>query len=133
MNSCPNPVGEVVDLFCGVGGVSHGFKLAGFDVRAGFDSDERCRFAFETNNDADFYHSDVAEVSGSELADLYSGTKPTVLVGCAPCQPFSTYKQRYSEDPQWSLVPRFAEIAVECRPDFVSMENVPRLLDSGSQ
>ncbi|MEY8840999.1 DNA cytosine methyltransferase, partial [Cribrihabitans sp. XS_ASV171] len=48
---------------------------------------------------------------------------------CAPCQPFSSYKQRYEEDPQWALVPRFGEIAAECRPDYVSMENVPRLLE----
>ncbi len=50
-----------------------------------------------------------------------------MLAGCAPCQPFSTYKQRYDEDPQWGLVENFARLAVKVMPDFVTMENVPAL------
>jgi len=122
-------VGEVVDLFCGVGAISHGFYRTGFDVRAGYDIDAQCKFAFETNNRSQFIAGDVASVSPDDINKHYSGTKPKILVGCAPCQPFSSYKHRYAEDPQWGLVPRFAEIAAECRPDYISMENVPRLLD----
>ena len=33
----------VVDLFCGAGGLSHGFYLEGFDVVGGIDTDEDCR------------------------------------------------------------------------------------------
>lgn len=120
---------EVVDLFCGVGAISHGFKRAGFAIKAGYDIDGRCRYAFEDNNQAKFYHKDVAKLTPSEVTSHYSPGATTVLVGCAPCQPFSTYKQRYGEDPQWNLVPRFAELAAACAPDYVSMENVPRLLD----
>ena len=125
-------VGEVVDLFCGVGALSHGFLKAGFDVRAGYDIDANCRYAFETNNKSKFIEADVAKLSADEIRTNFSGKLPTVVAGCAPCQPFSTYKQRYSTDPQWLLVPRFAEIASEVRPDYVTMENVPRLLDYGN-
>ena len=52
-------LGEVVDLFCGVGALSHGLKRAGFDILAGYDVDSRCKHAFETNNDAKFYARDV--------------------------------------------------------------------------
>lgn len=122
-------VGEVVDLFCGVGAISHGFFRAGFDIRAGYDLDAKCKFAFETNNNSQFIAGDVALVSAAEIKSHYTGASPTVLVGCAPCQPFSSYKHRYAEDPQWGLVPRFGDIAVQCATDYISMENVPRLLD----
>ncbi|UYH55997.1 DNA cytosine methyltransferase [Qipengyuania sp. SS22] len=119
---------EVVDLFCGVGALSHGLKLAGCRILAGYDTDERCKHAFETNNGGEFVKRDVGKMSAYEIMGRYSGDAPSVLAGCAPCQPFSTYKQRYAEDPQWGLVRKFAELAAEVQPDFVTMENVPSLL-----
>jgi DNA (cytosine-5)-methyltransferase 1 len=90
--------------------------------------DARCKFAFERNNGGTFYARDVSKLLASEIKAHFSGTAPSVLAGCAPCQPFSSYKHRYGEDPQWSLVTKFAELAAEVRPDFVTMENVPALL-----
>ena len=119
---------EVVDLFCGVGGLSHGLKKAGCKILAGYDTDERCRFAFETNNAAEFWTRDVSKLTVAEIRSHYSGTGPSILAGCAPCQPFSTYKFRYGDDPQWNLVHEFARLATELRPDAVTMENVPTLL-----
>lgn len=118
---------EVVDLFCGVGALSHGLKLAGCKILAGYDTDERCKHAFETNNGGNFYKRDVGRMSAYEIMGHYTGDGPSVLAGCAPCQPFSTYKQRYAEDPQWGLVTKFAKLAAEVQPDFVTMENVPAL------
>jgi DNA (cytosine-5)-methyltransferase 1 len=120
--------GEVVDLFCGVGSLSHGLRAVGFDIVAGYDIDARCKHAFEANNDAAFHARDVAKLTAKEIKSHFSGSVPSILAGCAPCQPFSTYKQRYDEDPQWSLVTKFAKLAVEVNPDFVTMENVPALL-----
>ncbi|MCC2602550.1 DNA cytosine methyltransferase [Sphingopyxis yananensis] len=119
---------EVVDLFCGVGALSHGLKQAGCNILAGYDVDRKCKFAFEENNGGRFYTRDVSQLLASEVASHYSGNAIKVLAGCAPCQPFSTYKHRYAEDPQWGLVGKFAQLAVEVRPDFVTMENVPALL-----
>jgi len=48
-------VGEVVDIFCGIGGISHGFKQAGFDIRAGYDLDISCKYGYEENNAAPFF------------------------------------------------------------------------------
>lgn len=42
MKSC-----SVVDLFCGVGGLTHGLELAGLNVVAGIDINETCKFAYE--------------------------------------------------------------------------------------
>lgn len=122
------PFAEVVDLFCGVGALSHGLFRAGFDIRAGYDTDSRCKHAFEANNEAKFHSRDVAKLQPEEIQSHFSGELPTVLAGCAPCQPFSTYKQRYDEDPRWDLVESFAQLAVRVQPDFVTMENVPSLL-----
>jgi DNA (cytosine-5)-methyltransferase 1 len=38
------PEASVVDLFCDVGGLSHGFKLESFRLAAGIDIDEACRY-----------------------------------------------------------------------------------------
>lgn len=123
-----NYTGEVVDLFCGVGALSHGLKLAGFKIIAGYDVDARCKHAYEKNNSASFFTRDVAKLTAAEIRAHFSGDMPSVLAGCAPCQPFSSYKQRYDEDPKWNLVTKFARLAVEVSPDFITMENVPTLL-----
>lgn len=117
----------VVDLFCGAGGLSHGFHLEGFQVVAGIDTDEGCRHAFEYNNDAIFIRQDIAELKASQIKSLFTPGKHRILVGCAPCQPFSTYNQK-NKDKQWQLVTRFGELVDQVRPDVLSMENVPRLL-----
>ncbi len=118
--------GSVVDLFCGAGGLSHGFVLEGFDISAGVDIDEQCRHAFEANNNAPFIRQSVSELKGSDLRSEFIPGQPSILVGCAPCQPFSKYSQG-REDPRWSLLDDFSRLIKEARPDIVSMENVPRL------
>ena len=119
--------GSVVDLFCGAGGISHGFWLEGFGIAAGFDIDEGCRYAFEHNNKAPFIRRDIASLDGKAIKKLFTPGRVAVLVGCAPCQPFSIYNQRNS-NPQWQLLEDFARIISETRPSVVSMENVPRLV-----
>lgn len=119
--------GSVVDLFCGAGGLSHGFLLEGFEIAAGIDTDEDCRYPFEHNNDAPFIRKDIASLDGEALEKLFTPGLPSVLVGCAPCQPFSIYNQK-NTDPQWELLGEFARIIAETKPLVVSMENVPRLI-----
>lgn len=118
---------SVVDLFCGAGGLSHGFHLQGFPVAAGVDTDEACRFPFEHNNHGKFLHRDVGALEPEEIDALFEKGKRRILVGCAPCQPFSTYNQK-NVDPKWQLVRRFGELVEGVRPDVLSMENVPSLL-----
>jgi DNA (cytosine-5)-methyltransferase 1 len=120
------PRGAVIDLFCGAGGLSHGFRLEGFDVVAGIDFDSKCRYPFEQNNDAPFLLKDVAEIDADDLASHFIPDLPRILVGCAPCQPFSKYSQG-REDGRWQLLEHFSRLICEVKPDVVSMENVPRL------
>ncbi|KAF0250243.1 MAG: DNA (cytosine-5-)-methyltransferase [bacterium] len=83
----------VVDLFCGVGGLAHGFFLEGLNVVAGIDNDKTCEFAFTENNKARFICKDVKELRPNEIRDLYPKNSIKILVGCAPCQPFADLQQ----------------------------------------
>ena len=120
---------HAVDLFCGIGGLTHGLQLAGVAVRAGFDTDSTCHHAFEANNPgAEFVCKDVREVAFDDVAPYYGAGNATALVGCAPCQPFSAHNRRRTQSHEdCSLVGEFARLVKEGTPDFVSMENVPGL------
>ena len=121
------PMASVVDIFCGAGGLSHGFRERGFEIVGGIDINEDCRYAFEWNNNAPFIRRDIATVKAAEINGLFTPGRPRVLVGCAPCQPFSTYNQK-NEDPKWQLLRQFGNLVDKVRPDVLSMENVPLLL-----
>lgn len=116
-----------IDLFCGAGGLTHGLIRAGLPVVAGIDVDAACRYPFETNNGARFVDKDIKNVTPSELRKLYGDAEIRILAGCAPCQPFSTYSQRYDtlKSPRWPLLYQFARLVKSVRPDIVTMENVP--------
>ena len=116
----------MVDVFCGAGGLSHGFMLEGFDVRAGIDIDASCRHAYEHNNGARFIEKNIADVRSAEVSALFAEGQLRILVGCAPCQPFSPYSRKRTDD-KWRLLGEFARLVRETQPDVLSMENVPRL------
>lgn len=121
----------VIDLFCGVGGLTKGLELAGLNVIAGIDVDESCRYAYEKNNNASFINSDVNDLDANEVANMFQANDTKILVGCAPCQPFSKYTQRYRKeghkDDKWRLLYAFSNIIDTVYPSVVSMENVPEL------
>lgn len=119
-NSC-------VDLFCGAGGLTHGLISEGINVVAGVDLDEACRHPFEANNDARLIKGDVGELTAKRLDELFGDAAIKILAGCAPCQPFSTYSQRYDVlgSPRWGLLYHFARLVKATSPDVVTMENVP--------
>ena len=123
----PKPIASVIDVFCGAGGLSHGFLLEGFEMACGIDIDEACRYPFEHNNNAPFLRRDVVDIDPLQLQEEFTPDIPRVLVGCAPCQPFSKYTQA-KEDPHWRLLRDFSDLISKVRPDIVSMENVPQLL-----
>lgn len=119
---------EAVDLFCGAGGLTAGLRQAGVTVRAGYDIEESCRFAYEHNNHAQFIKQDVGELSGDDINGWYQDPNAIrLLAGCAPCQPFSTYNhgKDTTKDKKWPLLGAFARLIKEARPELVTMENVP--------
>lgn len=119
-----------IDLFCGIGGLTHGLEKANIKVIAGIDSDESCKYAYEKNNKSQFINKNIEEVSGDELDQLFGDTDIKILVGCAPCQPFSNHqkdKENRQKHKDWGLLNEFLRLIRETNPDIVSMENVPIL------
>ncbi|KPD14760.1 modification methylase [Burkholderia sp. ST111] len=119
-----------IDLFCGAGGLTHGLRKAGIEVRAGYDLDPKCRWPYERNNQGTvFYERDIASVKGGDLKAHFQGADITVLAGCAPCQPFSSYSlgKTDSTDRRWSMLGEFGRLIRATSPDIVTMENVPQV------
>lgn len=124
---------DCVDVFCGLGGLTHGLSRGGIHVSAGIDLDPECRFPYESNNSARFVESDIREVSGAMLRKMWREGRKSLLAGCAPCQPFSTYGRHAGRRPKtkgrWDLVLDFGRLICESNPDLVTMENVPQVVD----
>lgn len=122
---------SAIDLFCGIGGLTHGLRKSGIPVVAGFDIDASCAYAYERNNNATFITADISCLSASSVNKYFIANSTKILVGCAPCQPFSKYTQRYRKNGhkgnKWRLLDSFARIVSELHPEIVSMENVPEL------
>src|SRR5580704_13751659 len=102
-----------VDLFCGVGGLTYGLEKVGIDVRLGIDIEPACEHPIGENTSARFLQADVAAVDPSVIAAVFRQGKVSLLAGCAPCQPFSTYSRaakgncgtglRGSDQDDWKL------------------------------
>ena len=122
---------KTIDLFCGAGGLTFGLQSAGLNVVEGIDLDEHCRYPYEKNTNARFIVKDKRDYDAQDLEHSWSNAELRVLVGCAPCQKFSTYSRgnsvpgKYAS--RWGLIRRFMDLAEQTRPEVVSMENVPPL------
>jgi DNA (cytosine-5)-methyltransferase 1 len=116
------------DVFCGVGGLTRGLEKSGIKVKVGVDIDPNCLYPYTANNNAKFLLKSVVDLSASDLSGEKEGKQLKLLAGCAPCQPFSTYRQKNGpSDDRWNLLDQFSRLAVELSPDFITMENVPNL------
>ena len=128
---------QVVDLFCGVGGLTRGLLDAGLEVVGGFDIDKTCRYTYETNNKIPFHQKNIREMTGNEILSCYDEDTTKILVGCAPCQPFSNMSfKRFKnssieDDEKYDLLLEFGRMIKTVQPTIVSMENVPQIRKMG--
>ena len=123
-----SPHVQVVDLFCGAGGLSLGLQRAGLDIVAGCDIDPACQYPYERNVKAPFHKLDVAQLTADEITSWFDGADARVLAACSPCQPFSGYVVgRYGNDQRWKLLNEVDRIVASTLPEIVTVENVSRL------
>ncbi|SHM61589.1 DNA (cytosine-5)-methyltransferase 1 [Roseibium suaedae] len=137
MHKVEQPIIVAVDLFCGVGGLTYGLQSSGIAVKLGVDIDPDCAYAIEHNSGATFLEADVASLDEGIITGAFENAEVSLLAGCAPCQPFSTYsraaKQKHGDaagenrSKDWRLVEHFANLVERVQPDLVTMENVPPL------
>jgi len=122
---------KVVDLFAGAGGMSEGFKQAGFFSSVATDFDEMAAKTFTYNHPhVPFITKDVREISSREVLDA-SGATPgdfAVICGGPPCQMFSLAGPRIIDDPRNQLFLEFVRLVDDLEPDFFVFENVYGLL-----
>ncbi len=120
---------QVVDFFCGAGGLTQGLNEAGLQVILGIDNDASVKQTFEENNDAKFLEADLRQLNFSTIKKYLKLKKSDslVFVGCAPCQPFSKINLSESKDSKEDLLLEFGQAIAEFKPDFVMSENVPAI------
>lgn len=118
----------VIDLFCGAGGLSEGFRQAGFHVRSGQDFDHQAGRTFAvTHPEAKFIGGPIQNVTPEALlkaSDVKRG-EIDVIVGGPPCQGYSVYNhQRGVRDPRAGLFRQYLRIVEGILPRWLVMENV---------
>lgn len=120
---------KVIDLFAGVGGLSLGFEMAGFEVVAANEYDEEIAAAYTLNNpDTNMIVGDIAQLDIETAFLPYKGDV-SVVVGGPPCQGFSQKGQRKSiNDERNFLFKQYYRVVEFLRPKYFVIENVPNLL-----
>ncbi len=125
---------QIVDLFCGIGGLTRGLINSGLNVIAGYDIDPTCQYTYEHNNHIDYNIQNVRELTGDDINALYDDDAIKILVGCAPCQPFSQMRFKLGEantqDEKYNLLLEYGRLIQEVHPTIVSMENVPQIQET---
>lgn len=127
------PLLTVVDLFCGAGGLSEGFRQAGFRVTAGSDNDPDAVATYAANfPGALALCGDIRDPGVRERLNT-AAAGADILVGGPPCQAFSQVRNhsRLIDDPRNSLYREFVASVAAARPAAFLMANVPGMAQMG--
>ncbi len=139
-----NPI-QVMDFFSGAGGTSLGFAaingvVSAFKFLGGCDINRASAESYAHNFGTPIINRDVKELADDKnelerfLAEIgYDRDKPTIMIGCAPCQGFTSHRKRHwgeKDDVRNNLVNVFAEIVGYMQPLAFVMENVPEFLSN---
>lgn len=127
---------NVIDLFCGCGGLSEGFRLAGYNIVGGVDFNAPAIKTFNYNFIGakgiccNLLEMDQSRII-SELGDLQN---IDVIIGGPPCQGFSS-ANRYKiegEDPRNKLFFEFVKFVDMAKPKAIVIENVRGIVTSNN-
>jgi DNA-cytosine methyltransferase len=121
---------NLFELFCGVGGLSHGFEQTGrFEVVAGLEWDPTIAESYSKNNpDAQVFVGDICQFDVEEVAKKI-GKPIDIIVGGPPCQGFSTRgKCLGKEDDRNYLFKEFFRYTKFFQPKYFVIENVASIL-----
>ena len=120
---------NVLDLFCGAGGLSCGFERAGFSIVLGIDNDQKALETFEANhNGAKSICGDITNISYEDIKNVIGDQQIDVIVGGPPCQGFSLSGPRNFNDPRNKLYLSYIRLVEEIKPRAFVIENVPGLV-----
>ncbi len=118
----------VGDLFAGVGGMSEGFKQAGFDIAFAVEFDKDIAKAYQLNHiSTDVYAEDIRHIDVETLHIKHPHVD--VIIGGPPCQGFSQKGKRLSlNDPRNYLFQQYVRFVKEFTPKYFVLENVPNII-----
>lgn len=130
-----NKIWTAIDLFCGAGGLSEGFRQAGFHILAGNDVDEAAGRTFATTHpEAKFLSGPVQKIGADDFlgaAGLRTG-QLDCLIGGPPCQAFSVYNHRRGlHDERSQLFQEYLRLVGGLNPSWVILENVTGITSAG--
>jgi DNA (cytosine-5)-methyltransferase 1 len=121
---------RAIDLFCGAGGLSEGFRAAGFDVTFALDRDRDAVATYRANHrDTVVHQGSITDLSPARLAEL-AGGRVDVIVGGPSCQGFSTANKARSgaDDERNELWTHMMAVVQELEPRAFVLENVPGMV-----
>ena len=119
----------VIDLFAGVGGLSLGFEMEGFDILLANEFDHSIATAYKENHKST--NVVVGDITSLDLSKVFGEyvNKIDVVIGGPPCQGFSQKgKRKTINDERNFLFKHYVEVVKFVKPKYFVMENVPNLL-----
>ena len=125
---------KVVDLFCGVGGLTLGFKQAKykdyrFKVIAALDVWKRAVEAYSLNHpEVKVIRGDIRDEEAKRKLEEIAGDKVDVVIGGPPCEAFSLAGKRDPNDPRAKLFYDYVDVVNRLKPFMFVMENVKGIL-----
>lgn len=113
---------KVIDFCCGAGGLSEGFRQAGFDIVLGIDTWETALATFSYNQHTNIMLGDIRDTDIELWLPDVDG-----FIGAPSCTEFSNAKQSQTRTFDLSVVQAYLDLVKKHKPTFWVMENVPEL------
>lgn len=117
---------NVIDIFCGCGGLSYGFEKEGFQIVRAFDHWDAAVRVYNDN----FSHPAEKADAYDLTAEYLKSFAPQIIIGGPPCQDYSSAGKRDEGLGRADLTRRYAELVAQVRPKWFVMENVDRIQKS---
>jgi len=124
----------VVELFCGCGGTSLGFEMAGYEIALGCDIHQPSIDTFKLNHkNVSTVLGDIRKVNSNSIIELLNGKQVDVLIGGVPCQGFSlNNRKRHENDERNLLYKEFIRFVELLKPKVLVLENVSGMKSTGN-
>ena len=124
---------NVLDLFCGCGGMSKGLHDAGLNIIAGIDIWDKAINSYSKNYKHLSICEDLTKLSPEKLVDIIGNQTIDLIVGGPPCQSFSIAGKRDKDDPRNSLYMEYVKYLNYFNPRSFMMENVIGILSKKTE
>ena len=117
----------VLDLFCGCGGLSKGFEMAGYDILLGVDFNKPALDTYKYNHkNSEALYADLSKDETLDaISNVIKGKTLDVIIGGPPCQGFSLTGRRQFDDERNKLYLSMIAAVKRFSPKAFVIENVP--------